>query len=181
MIHEADAFELAKMKQAEDLLQALRKGNSQKLEIGIADCKFPVRLINAKEKALIILQAKQAAGKQNPTGLEQRYFDAIETQKRVLTAATTINGAPALPLGFLDMLTERELEELYDQYETISRMVNPNLQELSAEQILQIVDGIKKKSLNTKGLYTWQLAEVGRYFLDVIIPSLPTDKDSGSV
>ena len=165
----------------DQLLGKIRKGNDQKLEIGLGDLKVPCRLLSAVEEATLTVKAKQSALKLNPTGLKQEVFEAFEVMKAILGAATIINGAPQVPLGFYDKLTEPELSTLYDQYVSLNHTINPNLQELTSEQINSIVEEVKKKNLNSKGLYSYQLAGIGKYFLDVIIPSLQMVKEHGSL
>ena len=164
---------------AAELLAALRSGNTQVLELAVGVAKVPCRLINAGEEAKLIVQAKSKASKQNPNGVKLELFESVQLMKDVLASATTIDGAPGLPMGFLDELTSQEIEALYDQYITLNRTINPNIQTLSQDEINELIGGIKKKSLSTKNLFSYQVLAVGKYFLDVIIPSLPTDSVPG--
>ena len=176
-----DDFNLDGIVTAEDLLASLRKGNGQKLELGIGSIKVPCRLLNANEEATIVVKAKQKAMKENPTGLKQEVFESNETMRAILSAATTINGAPSLPLGFVESLTADELSMLFDDYMAIKKTINPNMRELTPEQVKDIVERIKKKDATSKDFFIYQQAEIGRYFMDVIIPSLPTDNGPGSL
>lgn len=165
---------------AEDLLRAMRKGNSQRLEIGMGEFKFPVRLLSAHEEATIAVKAAQSSQRANPTGLKREIFEAQATMIALLVAATLIDNAPSVPPRFFELLTSEELGTLYDEYTTLNKTVNPNVQDMKAEEIAVIVDDIKKKKRVAKDFYTYQLAAVGKYFLQVIIPNLPTDSAPGS-
>lgn len=176
----SDVFDHQKITTAEDLLASLRKGNNQKLEIGLGELKVPCRLLSASEEAKIVVKAKQSAIHQNPSGKKQEVFESYETMKAMLEAATTVNGAPGFAMGFVDALTSSELAELYDQYVTINKMINPNIQLMKREEIQAIMDDVKKKKTVTNDYFSWQLAAVGKFFLEEIVANLPTDSEPGS-
>lgn len=180
MYSDQESVSLAGIQTAEDLLSLLRKGNSQKLEIGLGDLKVPCRLLSATEEATIIVKASQEAMKKNPSGMKQEVFEAHETMRAILQAATTIDTVPGLPARFLPMLTGTELVSLYDEYVTLNHTINPNVQEMSVDEINEMVDSIKKKTKAAKDFYTWQLAAAGRYFLAVIV-NQPTGSGAGSL
>jgi hypothetical protein len=180
--HADDSFEVNKILTTEGLLASLRKGNAQNLALGLGEIKVPCRLINANEEAKIYVLAKQKSLKDNPTGLKQEVFDSHAVMKAILIAATTINGAPTLPMGFVDALTSQELVELYDQYITINKTINPNIQSMTPEEIIEVIQEVKKKGSSdvVNGLFTHHLAAIGRYFLVTIIPSLQTASAAGT-
>ncbi len=165
------------METAEDLLAALRKGNAQKLEIGLGELKVPCRLISAGEEAKIIVRASSQAKKTNPGGERQDVFEAQETMREMLKAATTIDSVPGLPERFFGMLTSQELVALYDEYVTINSMINPAFADLTKEQIAEIVSDVKKKKKGSKDFYTYQLAGLGKFFLEVVVPNLRMDNE----
>lgn len=171
---QGDAFSSRSIVTAEDLLKQLREGNTQKLEIGLGALKLPVRLINAKEEATIMAQAQIKAQKDTPLGVKKEIFEAQQTMKDILYQATRTETSPGIPLSFLEQLSNEELSNLFDQYVSINHTINPNIQSMTEDQMMEIVDGIKKKSLDVKSLYIWQLAEIGRLFLEKIVPKLPT-------
>lgn len=175
----ANEYFQKEFKTAEDLLSAIRKGNSQKLELGLGDIKIPCRLLNASEEAIITVKAKQRALANNPAGIDQKYFEAICIMQDMLQAATTVGGTPNLPVGFLQALSKEELTGFYDQFVSLNHTLNPNLQTMKPEEITSLVQGIKKKTHSSKNLYTWQVQEIGRWFLDVVLPSLPMDNAAG--
>lgn len=175
------AFDTAKLVTAADLLAALRKGESQDqpLEIGLGELKAPCRLLNAAEELRIVVTATQRARQGNITGEKLEISISYAVMSDILTAACTVNGH-SLPQGFLEMLSAKELSALYDQYTDLNYVVNPNLPELTTEEIGELIDGVKKKNVNPKNLFSYQLRAVGKYFLDVIIPSLQMVKERGS-
>lgn len=172
--------DLSSITTADALLAKLREGNSQKLEIGLGALKVPVRLLNAVEEATVQAQAEQRSVKENPQGLKKEIFEAQCVMKAILQAATTIKGAPGLPGGFLDMLTHVELAELYDQYITLNHTINPNVQSLSQDELLALVESVKKKERAASDFYTYQLAAIGKFFLASILPMLATVNERGS-
>lgn len=165
---------------ADSFLAKLRKGNNQKLEIGLGDLKMPVRLLDAAEEATVIVQAEAAAIKHNPTGIQEDVFKAQITMKQILMAATLIDKKITVPKRFFDKLTHPELTELYNQYTTLNHTINPNINALSQEDILKIIDGVKKKHKAASDFYTWQLAGIGKYFLEILLPFLQMAKEPGT-
>lgn len=165
---------------AEALLAKLRAGNNQKLEIGLGDFKTPVRLLDAAEEARILAESQIAATKLNPSGVQKEVFEAQITMKQILVAATSINGQVGMSKKFLDLLTHVELSELFDQYNTLNHTINPSVQSLRPEEIIKLVESVKKKQKTAKDFYTWQLAAIGTFFLDSVLPMLQTANDSGT-
>jgi len=176
-----DANKVHNIKSAEELLSYLRKGNSQKIEIGIDGWKVPCRLLSAKEMINISIIASESAKRNNPTGKKAEQFEAIEAMIKVIDRATTIEGAPYFAAGFLESLPEPVLSNLYDQYMTINNAINPDIQVMSVEIIQKIIEEVKKKQKTPKDYFTWELAEIGKFFLAEIVPNLPTDKEPGSI
>lgn len=177
---QSDPVDLDRITTAEDLLSLLREGNNQKLEIGLGKLKVPCRLLNAKEEAIITAQAESRALKENPQGAKREIFEAQEVMKAILLAATNIKGVPGFPQKLVDMLSNQELTTLFDQYVSLNHTINPNIQDLSQVEIQAMVDNVKKKKTAASDYYSWQLAAVGKFFLDKIIPNLPMDSGAGS-
>lgn len=175
-IDTVDAQRVNNIQTAEELLSFLRKGNSQKFEIGYDGWKVPCRLLSATEMLNISIRAGQSAKSKNPTGVKQENFNAIESMILVLDKATTINGAPSFAMGFLESLPEVILLDLYDQYLLINNTINPSINHMKPDEIQKIVEDVKKKMSKASDYYSYQLAQIGRFFLDEIVPNIPTDK-----
>lgn len=173
--------QIQELKTAEDLLAALRRGNSNKaLEIGLGDLKVPCRLLSAVEELRVVQKAKMDAFKANPSGTDREIDESYASIKAILFHACTINGAPGLPQKLLDLMSKSELLELHDQYESINHTINPNFEELKPDQIAQIVQDIKKKKTQVSDYYSWQLAAIGKFFLAEVLPTLRMDNAAGS-
>jgi len=176
---QSSAVNLDEIVTAEDLLAKLRKGNEQKLEIGLGDLKIPVRLINAKEESTIIAKAEIKALKDTPQGNKKDIFEAQQIMKDLLYSASQVHGSPGLPMRFLEALSHKELTTLFDQYVSLNNTINPNIQDLSESEIAEIVDGLKKKQKTVNDLYSWQLAALGRFFATKVLPLLQTANEPG--
>jgi hypothetical protein len=165
------SVDVDKITTAEDLLEKLRRGNSQVLEIGLGELKVPCRLLSATEEALVVAKANQKSIKDNPQGLKKEIWESINVMKGILKASTTIDAA-GLPDRFFEELRERELTDLYDQYVTLNHTINPNIQDLSPQEILQIVEEVKKKGPSSvKNYFGYQLAAIGKLYLTSIATS----------
>ena len=97
-------------------------------------------------------------------------MEAIAVQKAVLKAGCTVGGVPYLPDALLNDLGSDELSKLYDLYMLEIKFVDPKFEALEMEQILEIVESVKKKKTAAKDYFTWQHAAIGRYFLAKILP-----------
>lgn len=173
-----EAVDINKIVTAEDLLSKLRNGNSQKLEIGLGGLKFPVRLLDATEEATLQAQGATEAVLKTPNGAKVEIFEAQITMKKILIAASTINGQ-GLPPRFFELIGTKELVALYDQYISLNHTINPSIQSLTQEQLLALVESVKKKEKAPSDLYTWEQAEIGRFFLEKVLPMLQTVNASG--
>lgn len=176
-----DSFDVHALQDADSFLAAIRKGPNQDkpLEIGLGQFKAPCRLISAAEELRIVVNATIRAKKENINGEKLEVSISYAVMTDVLYEACKV-GNSFLPPGFIERLSAKELAALYDQYTDLNYILNPNLQELSTEEILEILDGVKKKTLSVKSLYSYQLRAIGKYFLDVLLPSLLMARDSGS-
>ena len=139
-----------------------------------------MRLLSAHEEAIIAVKAAAAATKANPSGHKREMFEAQATMKAILFAACTIDGTPTIALHFFDALTAAELGNLFDQYTTLNNSINPNFEDMKPVEIEAIIDDIKKKKRAAKDFYTYQLAGIGKWFLQALPVTSPTDSEPGS-
>lgn len=175
---QSDSNEVAQVTTTEDLLRQLRQGNEQKLEIGLGALKIPVRLLNHKEELVIIAKSKVKAMKDTPMGVDQKAFESAQIMRDILYAAVKVEGSAGLAPNFFESLWDTELSGLYDQYISLKNTVNPNIQAMSQEEIMELILEIKKKTSDVRNLFTYQLAEIGKYFLTRVVPHLPLQTDS---
>lgn len=164
----------------EDLLAAMRRGNSQALEIMAGDTPLPVRLLSAHEEATIAVKSYLAALKANPSSHKQELFEAQSTMKQILFAALTIDDVPMVAFHIIDKMPSPVLGNLYNQYVTLNNSLNPSFEDMKPEEIAAIIDNVKKKKAVASDFYTYQLAGIGKYFLQAVIPNLQTDNEPGS-
>ena len=94
-----------------------------------------------------------------------------------MEAACNVDGVPHLPRPFLDKLTLTELEGFYDQYVTVIRQANPKFESLTSDEIVQMIVAVKKNEKTSTDFFTWQLAAIGKFYLENI---LPKDNEAGS-
>lgn len=151
-----------------DQLKMMRKGYKQDLELVYNDLKVPVRLMSASEQGAAIANAKTKVKVVHES--QRDLLESLEVMKSVLEKAALVEGTPRLSREFLDHLTDFEIEQLFEQYQTICRTVNPGFEQLSETEIVAMIRDVKKKAKSSKDFYTWQLAAIGKYFLDTILP-----------
>jgi hypothetical protein len=161
----------------DEQLRLMRKGYKATLQLKYGDFEVPVRLITAGEEASLVAKAR-ARAKKAPDPYETQLLGSLEVMKAVLEGAGQVDGTPYLSRKLLDQLTNPEIENLYDQYTTLQRTVNPEFEALSGEKIAELIQAVKKNETTTSDLSTWQRAEIGRFFLDQILPR--TGNEAGS-
>lgn len=164
---------------AEELLKVLRSGHKESLELQIGTFSYPVRLLNAQDEAVIIVKAKMTARKNNPKGIDLELFESLECMREILRAATSFE-ENFFPVGFLESLSTNELTELYNRYQTLCKTINPEFESMNQAELLELIAEVQKKNRKVSSLYTWQLAGIGKYCLEVIIPVLQTASAHGS-
>jgi hypothetical protein len=160
---------------AEDQLKLMRQGYKQTLEIKLGGLVVPCRIMPALDEATVIANAK--TGLKVPNEEQRALFESLAVMKAVLSNGCTVDSTPYLSDGFLSKLSNDELSELYNQYQTVVRTVNPTFEQLTPDQLGEIIETVKKKERSSRDFFTWQLAEIGRYFLDEILPRV---KEAGS-
>ena len=162
---------------AEDRLKEMRAGYKTKLELVIGAFSIPCRLMSASEEITAIARAK--ADLKIPPHHEsaRKQFEGLEIQKSILALACTVDGVPYVNREFLDKLSLSEIETLYDQYVSTIRSVNPNFESMTGDEVSEMIIAVKKKEKDQNDFFMWQLAEIGKFFLAKI---LPTVNDLGS-
>lgn len=158
----------------ESMLAKFRSGyKDTKLNYG--DFSVPIRILNAKEESLAIIEGKEAI--KGPNSKQSEQMEALSVMKVVLFKAAYIDSTPHLPNAFLDQLSPTEIEVLYDQYLELAHQVNPEFEDLSHEEVREAIAVIKKKDAKARDLSTRQLKGIGLYFLEEILPMV---KEHGS-
>lgn len=160
---------MAEIISVDDIIRKMRAGYSADLKIKYGEYEIPCRLMSATEERRVIGQARANLVVIHEGSKE--LDESLAVMKAVLLAGCTVDNTPRLPQGALDKLTNAEVESLFDQYTTICKTVNPGFESLTEAQIVELIQLIKKKGQKANDLFTWQRAEIGRYFLDVFLPA----------
>jgi hypothetical protein len=155
---------------AEQILAKMREGYKQDLKIKFGALEIPCRLMSADEESSIIANAKTRVKVINEA--QRDVLESLEVMKAVLECACNVSGTPYLSRAVLDKLTSFEIEKLYDDYTMLCRTVNPTFEALTEDEIVNLVQAVKKKNRSSGDLFTWQLAEIGKYFLDKFLPAV---------
>ena len=161
----------------EDRIRKMREGYKQDLQLVIGGIEIPCRLMSASEEITIIAKAKTNIKLPPKYTGSTDSFTGIEIQKAILEAACTVDLVPYAPREFLDKLLLVEIESLYDQYVSTIRQVNPRFESMSVAEVTEMIVEVKKKEKVPSDFFTWQLAEIGKFFLDNV---LQKDSEAGS-
>lgn len=154
----------------EDQLKLMRQGYKAELKLTYGGLELPCRLLSATEEASLISNAK--ANTKVPAGHDTQLMVSMAVMKAVLAACCTVDSTPHASRPFLDAISSTELESLYDQYLTHKEMMNPDFESLGDEKIVEFLLAVKKKEKTSGDFYTWQLAAIGKFYLDRILPTV---------
>ena len=163
---------------AKDQLEKLRAGQNQKLEIEYGELVVPCKIMSAVQLANSMENGRSSVKLPKGTSDEhQLQIRSAAVLKAVLRDGTNVNGTPYLNDEFLNDLSSAELEILYDQYLLLLNQVNAEYDKLTEEEILVLIAQVKKKTTQSSSLTSYQHAEIGRYFLEIMLPLV---KEHGS-
>jgi hypothetical protein len=161
----------------EDLLKAMRQGNDQELWLKIGDIEVPCKILSQAEEMAAILNGKRRAIEKAPDGKISPVDESAAVMKAVLLAASNVKSVQYLATEFLNKLSAAALDSLYDQYVSIMRGVSPQFEQLSEARLAEMIQAVKKKEKGPRDFFTWELAAIGRSFLEEI---LQRDSAAGS-
>lgn len=147
----------------ESRLEKMRAGIKNELKIKLGEFEIPVRLLPSSEELKVIQTAKMEVAK-SPPQFEFKLVEAMAVMKGTLAAVA----GQYLPVELLNQLTTVEIEGLYDQYQSVCRSINPNYEKLSDEDATAMIAAVKKKEQKVTDFYTYQLAGIGRFFLEAL-------------
>lgn len=161
---------------ADDILARIRGGRDADLKIQIGDYEAPCRVLPSSEEQKLIMTARESVRAKfektnaSPETIEQAISD--EVMKSILSAGCTVKGTPYLAPAVLAMMSSVEISVAFDAYQSAVRMVNPKFESLSRDEIAELISAAKKKSSPTSDFYTWQLAAIGKFFLEEVLPKV---------
>lgn len=167
---------------AAQLLELMRKGSDSKLVYRFGKNGIKFRVLTASEESKIVYDAKLRAKEQQRDKSDLAEYEQIKSlciMQGVLLMSTTIDGMPNFTMDVIKSMSANELEYFYDQYTSLSKVVDPEFEKMDEEEIKRIVQSVKKKTSTEKDYFTWQLAEIGKFFLKDIVANLPEDSELG--
>ncbi|MGZ3316859.1 MAG: hypothetical protein ACXU95_06115 [Isosphaeraceae bacterium] len=113
-------------------------------------------------------RGKARAQQKEPSGKIDPVEESAEKMKAVLLAATNVKSVQYMGTEFLNKLPAAALDALYDQYVSKMREVNPQFEKLSMDRLGEIISSVKKKEKAPRDFFTWELAAIGRFYLEEI-------------
>ncbi|MGZ3686702.1 MAG: hypothetical protein ACXWPM_00045 [Bdellovibrionota bacterium] len=152
----------------DELLAAMRLGKDQELWLKIGDKEIPCRILSHSDESSAMARGKKRALEKEPSGKVDLGEQSAEVMKAVLFAATNVKSVQYLATEFLNRLSGAALDSLYDQYVSLMREVNPQFEKLSVERLGEIITSVKKKEKAPRDFFTWELAAIGRSYLEEI-------------
>lgn len=148
----------------DEMLAKFRQGTSYEGVVQFRDGEVRFRILTRDEEMKIRREAIAHASKFGGDSAERD--DYIE--KFTLSAASTLNGQPSLPISLFKSFTSNEMDFLYDEYIKIRDDANPSLEKLTIDEFNALVDAVKKNAVGWKDLSLAQLRAIFSVFRDMI-------------
>jgi nucleoid-associated protein YejK len=155
----------------EEKLKAMRSGYKAASTIKYGQFEIPVKILTADEENKIYAEARMNVSRMPE--VSQDFKDAmmpLENMKAILCAATTMGATQYLPISLLNQLTSSELQAIYERYLDVCGEIDPEFMSLSQQEIVSIIEEVKKSPLATRDLSTRQVKGIGLYFLENLLP-----------
>lgn len=150
-------------------LAAMRRGQNKDLTLKCGGLDIPCRILSNSEESIATANARAVARRANADGTHDPAAEAAEIMKAVLLKATNVHSIQYVATIFLNALSSAELGAFYDQYVTLMNTVNPEFENVSVDRIGAMIAAVKKKEKVPKDFFTWELAAIGRFFLDEVL------------
>lgn len=149
-------------------LDAMRQGVDYHLEIKCRDYSVSVRPLTMKETVDVATRVNDALLKL-PEHARTRLMESNLLAKETLKLATKNDmdskDEPRLTDYVMDRMTPEELQFIHRQYVQAIDMVNPVMEQLSKEEIMAMVDAVKKNGSALTDLSFLQMANVCRFLI----------------
>lgn len=150
-----------------EILDSMRMGVAQRHPIRIRSFTIlvrPLSILETQDVAQEVAEALEAL----PEKARNRISEHVQFAKKALVLATTSDvGAkdPKITEYVLDRFTPDEIDYLWKQYVGVTDKVNPALESLPQEEVLQLIDRVKKSPSDLIELSFLQLHSLARFFL----------------
>lgn len=128
-------------------LELMREGVKYRFEISVRKFKVMVRPLTNLE---IIQATAEAASdyeslpEQQRTSIASSLLSAI--RQLVKASAPDVGEAPVLSMKLLEMMSPDEVNSLWKQYVRVTDLVNPSFESVSAEELGEMAENLKKNS-----------------------------------
>lgn len=127
-------------------LEAMRLGVEYQAKVYFRGKAYRIRPLSAKERLQCNEDVVEYFSKKSPEmrlGINEALVIGMFTLE---VASTSKPGVfdPELPMMFLENLTSDEISYLWKQYTAICQKVNPEFEEIPAEEIMELVEQVKK-------------------------------------
>lgn len=153
-----------------DLLSQMRAGTDLKFPARLKNATINLRVLSISEMMSIYNEVSSRLVEM-PATAQNRISENLILAKCILrTASTEKPGRPAeeakLSEYLLDQLTDAEILYLYRQWVAHNDKVNPSLEEMPHEELMRLVEEVKKNHLELTELSISQLTSLVRYLLN---------------
>lgn len=151
-----------------DQLDAMRRGVDYRLEIKCRDYSVSVRPLTMKETIDIATKVNDALlnlPQHARTTLMESALLAKETLKLATTSDVDSKEVGRLTDYIMDRMTPEELQFIHRQYVQAIDKVNPVMERMTKEEVMELVERVKKNESALTSLSFLELANVCRQLI----------------
>ncbi len=165
---------------AEDILRALRFGVEYTFTIKVRQLEVVVRPLSLTERVRItndVLADMSKLPVEQRTGLAESSLLAIRTIELATTPEPHSKVAPTLPAQLLERFTNDEVAALYKAYQDGLELLDPSMETLTTERLMELVAVAKKNPSVLRELPRPHLESIAVFLLTTA--TLPEASTSG--
>jgi hypothetical protein len=152
-----------------DPIAAMRMGVSYSHSISVRNFSCKMRPLSIQETIDVtnaVIDEMATMEEVKKTRLEEHTLIAIHTLVRA-SMPNPDSGFESAKLQAITLrkMTNDEVHALYNEYVAVTDKVNPSLDEMTTEEIKELVEAVKKNHSAVTGYSFWQLAKAVKYFV----------------
>jgi hypothetical protein len=165
------------MDQDLDLLAAMRDGVEYRIPIKVRKAEIILRPLTIIETNHVA-SAVQTIFKRLSDEERNRITEHVIIAKETLKLASKIGEKVGLTDYLLDAMTNDEVQHLMKQYVSVCDKVNPALEVMKDEEVIQLIEDLKKNNSEKicLALIDLSFSELVSVCRKLILGDLPTDK-----
>lgn len=163
--------------------QLMRYGVEYRFPIKCRKFEFLARPLSSLEILQINEEAAAEISKDpdsKTAGSEARIGNLLAILQLECASRPDVGEHPKVHRGFLQFCTAEELNHMFKQYVEITNRVNPDLEEMPADELRELVEMVKKKQSERSMLTEWSIKQLTAVLWSLRNETLASPEDNSS-